>query len=204
MQHEHTVLLWSLRQGRRLKDFCSRSGGLARFLFLMILSATAYAQSDPRSAVGSIDDLAIRFVGIPIADTLTLGTILIVLLLIVSFAPERRPYIRVALQCLLFAAKEWIGKNLRVVRRSRSFLPIVVSLLLAGSAYGQSDPWSTVATRLATAFTGPIARGFALVAIVIGGLELATDTGGRRMMGGLIFGCGMALLATQFLTWLFS
>jgi len=82
---------------------------------------------------------------------------------------------------------------------------VILILAACSSANAQSDPWSTVATRLQQAFTGPIARGFALVAIVIGGLELAFDHGsGRRMIGGLIFGLGMALLATQFMTWLFS
>jgi type IV secretory pathway VirB2 component (pilin) len=74
----------------------------------------------------------------------------------------------------------------------------------AGMAYAQTDPWSTAAARLATAFTGPIAKGLALVAIVVGGLQLAFSEGGsRRTVGGLIFGLGLALGATQFMTWLF-
>jgi type IV secretory pathway VirB2 component (pilin) len=84
-------------------------------------------------------------------------------------------------------------------------IPSILLLVMSVPAFAQSDPWSNAATRLATAFTGPIARGFALVAIVVGGLQLAfNEGGGRRMIGGLIFGLGMALLATQFLAWLFS
>ncbi|MBK5292816.1 MAG: TrbC/VirB2 family protein [Acidobacteriia bacterium] len=68
----------------------------------------------------------------------------------------------------------------------------------------QSSPWGNVATILANEFSGPIARGFSLVAIVVGGLGLAfSDGGGKRTLGGLIFGLGMALGAAQFMTWLF-
>lgn len=69
----------------------------------------------------------------------------------------------------------------------------------------QSSPWGNAATKLATEFAGPIARGFSLVAIVIGGLTLAfSDGGGKRTLGSLIFGLGMALGAAQFMTWLFA
>lgn len=88
----------------------------------------------------------------------------------------------------------------------RGKLPLLLLLLLitAGTCFGQSDPWSNIATKLAQIFIGPIARGFSLVAIVVGGLSLAfSEGGGRRAMGGLLLGCGLAMGATQFLTWLF-
>lgn len=85
---------------------------------------------------------------------------------------------------------------------------IIVALVLFGTvsaAYAQTDPWSSAATRLATAFTGPIAKGFALVATVIGGLHLAFSEGqGKKMVGGLIFGLGLALGAANFIAWLFG
>lgn len=91
-------------------------------------------------------------------------------------------------------------KSVRTIRGALGFLWLGASAL-----YAQTDPWSTAAARLATDFTGPIARGFALVAIVVGGLQLAfSEGGGRRAMGGLIFGLGLALGATTFMTWLFS
>ncbi len=82
-------------------------------------------------------------------------------------------------------------------------------LILCGltipSLFAQQSPWGNAATKLATEFSGPIARGFSLVAIVIGGLTLAfSDGGGKRTLGGLIFGLGMALGAAQFMTWLFA
>jgi type IV secretory pathway VirB2 component (pilin) len=78
--------------------------------------------------------------------------------------------------------------------------------LAAVCANAQTSPWGTAATKLATEFTGPIAKGLALVAIVVGGITVAfSENGGsRRIIGGLVFGLGMALSAASFLTWLFG
>jgi type IV secretory pathway VirB2 component (pilin) len=71
-------------------------------------------------------------------------------------------------------------------------------LLQAGS------PWETAVTQLQNAFTGPIARGLSLVAIVVGGLMFAFGEGSsKRMFAGIVFGIGMAVAAVNFLTWLF-
>ena len=87
----------------------------------------------------------------------------------------------------------------------RLFAFAALFLGVTALTFGQTDPWSNAATRLGTAFTGPIAKGFALVAIVVGGLQLAfSEGGGRRTVGGLIFGLGLALGAANFVTWLFS
>ena len=77
--------------------------------------------------------------------------------------------------------------------------------IVAVSLWAQQSPWGMVAKKMGDEFTGPIVRGFSLVAIVIGGLTLAfSDGGGKRTIGGLIFGLGMALGAAQFMTWLFA
>ena len=66
------------------------------------------------------------------------------------------------------------------------------------------SPWEQTVTALADAFTGPIAMGLSLVAIVLGGFTLAYGEGtGKRALGGLFFGVSMALSATRFVTWLF-
>ncbi len=66
------------------------------------------------------------------------------------------------------------------------------------------SPWLQAVTVLQTAFTGPIARGLSLVAIVIGGLMFAFGEGGsKRALAGLIFGVGMAIGAVNFMNWLF-
>lgn len=68
-----------------------------------------------------------------------------------------------------------------------------------------TDPWTTGVTALQTLFTGTVAKGLSLVAIVVGGLMFAFGEGGSmKMMSGIVFGVGMAVLAANFLTWLFG
>ena len=67
-----------------------------------------------------------------------------------------------------------------------------------------TSPWVDAVTELQTQFTGPIARGLSLIAIVIGGLMFAFGEGGsKRTLAGIIFGLGMAMGAANFLAWLF-
>lgn len=81
-----------------------------------------------------------------------------------------------------------------------------ITLVVAGRAQAQGNsPWENAVTVLQTAFTGTIAKGLALVAIVIGGLTFAFGEGaGKRSFAGIVFGLGMAVLAVNFLTWLFG
>ena len=66
------------------------------------------------------------------------------------------------------------------------------------------SPWVEAVNNLQAAFTGPIARGLALVSIVVGGLMFAFQEGGsKQALAGIIFGLGMALGAANFITWLF-
>ena len=82
------------------------------------------------------------------------------------------------------------------------------ALFCAGRTFAQAgggSPWENAVNVLQTAFTGPIAKGLALVAIVIGGLTFAFgEGGGKRTFAGIVFGLGMAVLAVNFLTWLFG
>ncbi len=67
-----------------------------------------------------------------------------------------------------------------------------------------TSPWVQAVNNLQQAFTGPIARGLALVAIVVGGLMFAFQEGGsKQALAGIIFGLGMALGAANFIAWLF-
>ncbi len=84
---------------------------------------------------------------------------------------------------------------------------VVASLIVVAEgivlAQGRS-PWVQAVNNLQQAFTGPIARGLALVAIVVGGLMFAFQEGGsKQALAGIIFGLGMALGAANFITWLF-
>jgi len=90
----------------------------------------------------------------------------------------------------------------RSVRRI-SFLLVVSSVLTAVPAYAAS-PWEDAVNALQVSFTGPIARGLSLVAIVVGGLMFAFGEGeSKRMLAGIVFGIGMAIGAVNFMSWLF-
>ena len=87
----------------------------------------------------------------------------------------------------------------------------VLATLVAAVAVMESEivaqgtsPWVDAVANLSTAFTGPIARGLALVSIVVGGLMFAFGEGGSKSaLAGIIFGLGMALGAANFITWMF-
>lgn len=82
----------------------------------------------------------------------------------------------------------------------------LTALLLAASVpvYAQASPWENAVDVLRVSFTGPIARGLALVSIVVGGLMFAFGEGqSKRMLAGIVFGVGMAIGAVNFMAWLF-
>jgi len=67
-----------------------------------------------------------------------------------------------------------------------------------------ASPWENAVSALQASFTGPIARGLSLVAIVVGGLMFAFGEGdSKRMLAGILFGVGMAIGAVSFMAWLF-
>jgi len=78
-------------------------------------------------------------------------------------------------------------------------------VLMPGVLHAQgTSPWVEAVNELQTQFTGPIARGLSLIAIVVGGLMFAFGEGGsKRTLAGIIFGIGMAVGAVNFLGWLF-
>jgi type IV secretion system protein TrbC len=90
----------------------------------------------------------------------------------------------------------------------RTGLTLTFALALAGTARAQAagnSPWENAVNVLQQSFTGPIAKGLALIALVIGGLTFAFGEGGaKRTFAGIVFGIGMAVLAVNFLTWLFG
>lgn len=96
--------------------------------------------------------------------------------------------------------------NARAAVLRRGCIALGVALGAATGAFAQgTSPWENAVNVLQTAFTGPIAKGLALVAIVVGGLTFAFgEGGGKRTFAGLIFGLGMAVLAVNFLSWLFG
>jgi type IV secretion system protein TrbC len=82
-------------------------------------------------------------------------------------------------------------------------LTIVALVFFAVPAHAAS-PWENAVDVLMHAFTGPIARGLALVSIVIGGLMWAFGEGTKHTLAGILFGVGMAIGAVSFMDWLFQ
>lgn len=97
-------------------------------------------------------------------------------------------------------------KRYASLRRLRPILPPLMLLAtLPAHAQGTgSDPWDNAVNVLKTAFTGTIATGLSLVAIVVGGLMFAYGEGqSKKMLAGIVFGVGMAIGAVNFMAWLF-
>ena len=94
----------------------------------------------------------------------------------------------------------------RQATRWRTLAVTLVALILlprVAAAQGAS-PWENAVDVMRTAFTGPIARGLSLVAIVVGGLAFAYGEGqSKKMIAGIVFGVGMAIGAVNFMAWLF-
>ena len=88
---------------------------------------------------------------------------------------------------------------------ARGALLVSVLALSAGELMAQgTSPWLQAVDVLQQAFTGPLARGLSLIAIVIGGLMFAFGEGGsKKALAGIVFGLGMAMGAANFLAWLF-
>ena len=95
------------------------------------------------------------------------------------------------------------NKNSIIWKRG-AFLASVLALS-AGELMAQgTSPWLQAIDVLQAAFTGPIARGLSLIAIVVGGLMFAFGEGGsKKALAGIVFGLGMAMGAANFLAWLF-
>ncbi len=99
-----------------------------------------------------------------------------------------------------FTSKRWCV----FPRAKRAFITLVFTGLAAPLYAQQASPWENAVNVLEQSFTGPIARGLSLVAIVVGGLMFAYGEGqSKRTMAGILFGVGMAIGAINFMAWLF-
>ena len=94
------------------------------------------------------------------------------------------------------------GQNSR--RRSAWRLAPAILMVTTGMPVYAASPWENAVDVLRTSFTGTIARGLSLVAIVVGGLMFAFGEGdSKRTLAGIVFGVGMAIGAVNFMNWLF-
>ena len=84
-------------------------------------------------------------------------------------------------------------KNSMIWKQGGLVVLLVLVTTPALMAQGTS-PWLHAVDVLQQAFTGPIARGLSLIAIVVGGLMFAFGEGGsKRALAGIVFGLGMAM-----------
>lgn len=98
--------------------------------------------------------------------------------------------------------KRWPASRFRA--GFTAWVSAMLALLVAAPLHAQSDPWEQAVQVLQTAFTGSIAKGLSLVAIVVGGLMFAFGEGqSKRALAGIVFGVGMAIGAVNFMAWLF-
>ena len=92
-------------------------------------------------------------------------------------------------------------------RRMRlSTLIPAVCLFLPIAAYAQSgSPFDSGLTSLQTLFTGTVAKVASLIAIVIGGYGFAHgEPGAKKTLAGVAAGTGIAVMATNVLSWLWG
>jgi len=83
-------------------------------------------------------------------------------------------------------------------------IAVAALVLVPAPSFAQASPWENAVNVLMVSFTGPIARGLSLVAIVIGGVTFAFGEGGsKRLLAGIVFGVGMSIGAVNFMGWLF-
>jgi type IV secretory pathway VirB2 component (pilin) len=95
-------------------------------------------------------------------------------------------------------------RSLRTHVRRLALPSLMFLTALPVYAQSTSDPWDNAVTVLKTAFTGTIATGLSLVAIVVGGLMFAYGEGqSKKALAGIVFGVGMAIGAVNFMSWLF-
>jgi type IV secretory pathway VirB2 component (pilin) len=92
-------------------------------------------------------------------------------------------------------------------RWMRLSIPLAaVCLFLPLVAYAQSgSPFDSGFTNLQTLFTGTVAKVASLIAIVIGGYGFAHgEPGAKKALAGVAAGTGIAVLATNVLSWLWG
>jgi type IV secretory pathway VirB2 component (pilin) len=81
---------------------------------------------------------------------------------------------------------------------------ITLLLFLPSIAFAQS-PFDSGFTAMQTLFTGTVAKVASLIAIVVGGYQFAHgEPGAKKTLAGVAAGTGIAVLATNVLTWLWG
>ena len=87
---------------------------------------------------------------------------------------------------------------------TRQTAALALLLITPAIALAQS-PFDTGFTAMQTLFTGTVAKVASLIAIVVGGYQFAHgEPGAKKTLAGVAAGTGIAVLATNVLTWLWG
>src|SRR5438046_4816965 len=99
-----------------------------------------------------------------------------------------------------------LRKSLVRIRLTEPKLLLVALLVLVPvAARAQGSPFDNGFTALQTLFTGTVAKVASLIAIVIGGYGFAHgEPGAKKALAGVAAGTGIAVLATNVLSWLWG
>ena len=85
----------------------------------------------------------------------------------------------------------------------RIVVALAILLLLPLTAH--ASPFDEGISNVSTLFTGTAAKAGSLIAVVLGGLGFAFgDQGAKKNLAGVAFGVGIALMAANVITWLWS
>jgi len=96
-------------------------------------------------------------------------------------------------------------QSLRRIRLNLSIFVLLVLFPALAFAQGSGTPFDNGFTALQNIFTGTIAKVASLIAIVIGGYQFAHgEPGAKKTLAGVAAGTGIAVLATNVLTWLWG
>ena len=94
----------------------------------------------------------------------------------------------------------------RYLQESKTVILLV--LLVPVAAHAQAlggSPFDTGFSAMQNLFTGTIAKVASLIAIVVGGYQFAHgEPGAKKTLAGVAAGTGIAVLATNVLTWLWG
>lgn len=86
-----------------------------------------------------------------------------------------------------------------------AFLLFLLTPIVAHAQAAGGSPFDTGFSAMQNLFTGTVAKVASLIAIVIGGYQFAHgEPGAKRSLAGVVAGSGIAVLATNVLSWLWG
>jgi type IV secretory pathway VirB2 component (pilin) len=97
------------------------------------------------------------------------------------------------------------SRHFRALHGSKTFFLLLLLIPAAAHAQVGGSPFDTGFTAMQTLFTGTVAKVASLIAIVLGGYQFAHgEPGAKKALAGVAAGTGIAVLATNVLTWLWG